>query len=313
MRISRMITFTGLSALAMSAAQTAFASNKNGPTDGDIGFQRSVTPVMDMITDFNLWLVWLMVAIVVFVTVLMIYIMIRFREKANPVPSKTSHHTGLEIAWTLVPVIILMVMAVPSIKLLYYQDVIPESELVVKATGNTWNWEYAYPDYEDKIDPYISNIVDIEMDEKRDANGTALTHAQIIAKIDARPADQPRLDGRPYLLASDAALVVPVDTVVTVLVTSNNNMHAFAVPQFGIKIDAIPGRINQTWFKVKKGEEGTYYGQCSELCGVKHAFMPIEVTVVSKAEFRRWIANGGSFSAQYSQNNTGSATTATIK
>jgi len=312
MRVSRLVTFSSLTVLAMSAASSAFASNKNGPTDGDIGFQRSVTPVMDMITDFNLWLVWLMGVIVVVVLALMVFIMIRFREKANPIPSKTSHHTGLEIAWTLIPVIILAVMAVPSLKLLYYQDVIPESELVVKATGNTWNWEYAYPDYEDKIDPYISNIVDIEMEDKRDANGVALSHAQIIEKIEARPADQPRLDGRPYLLASDAPLVVPVDTVVTVLVTSNNNLHAFAVPQFGIKIDAVPGRINQTWFRVKPGEEGTYYGQCSELCGVKHAFMPIEVTVVSKAEFKRWVANGGSFTPQYSQN-SGRSTSAELQ
>ena len=299
---------------ALSLAGTAFAErNHNGPTDGDIGYQRSVTPVMDMITTFNVGLVWLMVAIVVIVTVLMVYIMIRFREKANPEPSKSTHNTMLEVVWTLVPEIILMVLAVPSLRLLYFADVVPEAGLVVKATGNTWNWEYSYPDYEDKVDGYISNIVDIPHSEKNDGNGNVLSHAQIIAKIDARPASEPRLDGRPYLFATDAALVVPVDTVVKVLVTSNNNLHAFAVPQFGIKIDAVPGRINETWFKVNAGEEGTYYGQCSELCGVNHAFMPIEVTVVSKAEFRRWIANGGSFKTQYSQNNTGGTQTVTAK
>ena len=315
MRFLPLVKISGLALFAMSAAGSAFAqSNKNGPTDGDIGFQRSVTPVMDAITSFNnYWLVPIMVGIVVLVTVLMAYIMVKFREKANPEPSKTSHNTGLEVAWTLIPVIILMVLAVPSMKLLYFADVVPEAGLVVKATGNTWNWEYSYPDYEDKVDGYVSNIVDIAHNEKNDGNGTILTHEQIIAKINARAAGEPRLDGRPYLLATDAPLVVPVDTIVKVLVTSNNNIHAFAVPQFGVKIDAVPGRINETWFKVKAGEIGTYYGQCSEICGVNHAFMPIEVKVVSKADFGRWVENGGSFTATYSQNLKSGIKTAALK
>jgi len=249
----------------------------------------------------------IMTIIVVVVTILMIIIMIKFRAKSNPEPSKTTHNTMLEVVWTLVPVIILMAISVPSMKLLYFQDVIPEADLVVKVTGNTWNWEYTYPDYEN-VDPYISSIVDIPTEEK-----FGLSHAQIIAKIAARPADEPRLDGRPYLFASDAPLVVPVDTVVKVLVTSNNNIHAFAVPQFGIKIDAVPGRINETWFKVHAGEEGTYYGQCSEICGVNHSFMPIEVMVVSKAKFENWVANDGQFSTQYSQNITGAVQTVAAK
>ena len=165
------VSLLGLGA-ALSLAGTAFAErNHNGPTDGDIGYQRSVTPVMDMITTFNVGLVWLMAAIVVIVMVLMGYIMIRFREKANPEPSKTTHNTMLEVVWTLVPVIILMILAVPSMKLLYFADVVPEAGLVVKATGNTWNWEYSYPDYEDKVDGYISNIVDIPHTEKNDGQG----------------------------------------------------------------------------------------------------------------------------------------------
>ncbi len=308
MRIPRLAASVGVTCMGLgmglATSGLAFASNKNGPTDGDWGLQRSVTPVMDAITSFNnYWLVPIMVVIVIFVTALMGYIMVRFREKANPVPSKTTHHVGLEVTWTLVPVLILIVLMVPSMKLLYFQDVIPESELVVKVTGNTWNWEYTYPDYEN-IDPYISNIVDIA-----NADKFGLSHAQIIAKIEARPAGEPRLDGRPYLLASDAPLVVPVDTVVKVLVTSNNNIHAFAVPQFGVKIDAVPGRINETWFKVHAGEEGTYYGQCSEICGINHAFMPIEIMVVGKDEFKLWAANGGSFATQISQN-TGSGANA---
>lgn len=297
MRISRILTSSALILTGLATAATAFASNKNGPTDGEIGLQRSVTPVMDFITNFNnYWLVPIMVIIVVFVTLLMIFVAFKFRAKKNPTPSKLTHHTGLEIAWTLIPVLILLVLAVPSVKLLYYEDVIPEAGLVIKVTGNTWNWEYAYPDHEN-VDPYISNIVDIPVSEKK-----GLSHAEIIAMIEARPASEPRLNGRPYLYASDAALVVPVDTVVKVLVTSNNNIHAFSVPQFGVKIDAVPGRINETWFKVHVGEEGTYYGQCSEICGVNHAFMPIEVMVVSKAKFANWIANGGQFSTQMSQN-----------
>ncbi len=308
MRISRMATSSVLTLTGLFMSAAAFAANKNGPTDGEIGLQRSVTPVMDSITSFNnYWLVPIMVFIVVLVTVLMIIVAFKFRAKKNPVPSKTTHHTGLEIAWTLIPVFILMILAVPSMKLLYYQDVIPEADLVIKVTGNTWNWEYGYPDYEN-IDPYISNIVDIPTDEK-----FGLSHAEIITKIEARPADEPRLNGRPYLFASDAPLVVPVDTVVKVLVTSNNNIHSFAVPQFGIKIDAVPGRINETWFKVHAGEEGqTFYGQCSEICGVNHAFMPIEIMVVSKEKFADWTANGGQFSARYAQNNNGVAQEATL-
>jgi len=310
MRISRLATFSALTLMGLASAVTAFAAGKNGPTDGEIGLQRSVTPVMDSITSFNnYWLVPIMTIIVVVVTVLMIVIMIKFRASKKLEPSKTTHNTMLEVVWTLVPVIILMAISVPSMKLLYFQDVIPEADLVVKVTGNTWNWEYAYPDHEN-VDPYISSIVDIPIEEK-----FGLSHAQIIAKIAARPADEPRLDGRPYLLASDAPLVVPVDTVVKVLVTSNNNIHAFAVPQFGVKIDAVPGRINETWFKVHAGEEGTYYGQCSEICGVNHSFMPIEVMVVSKAKFENWVANDGQFSAQYAstQNITGAVQTVAAK
>lgn len=312
MRFSSVLKFSGLTALTGLMSSVAFAEGVNGPVDGELGFQRAVTATMESTAALNVWLVWLMGIITVFVLVLMIYIMVRFREKANPVPSKTTHHTGLEIVWTIIPVIILMVMAVPSIKLLYAQDVIPEADLVVKATGNTWNWEYSYPDFEN-VDPFISNIVDIEVSEKRDADGNALSHQQIKDIINARPADQPRLGDRPYLLATDAPLVVPVGKRVVVQVTSNNNLHAFTVPQFGVKVDAIPGRINQVHFKVNEGEEGTYYGQCSELCGYKHAFMPIEVIVVSQVEFDRWIANGGSFETQFSQNTNGGTQTAAMK
>ena len=223
----------------------------------------------------------IIVAITLFVVVLMGYIMWRFAEKRNPVPSKTTHHVFLEVIWTIVPVFILLFMVVPSMQLLYYQDVIPESDMTIKVTGNTWNWEYAYPDYPE-IESYISNVLEED---------------------DAKAA------GKPYLLGSDAPLVVPVDTTVKVLVTSSNNLHSFAMPAFGIKMDAVPGRINETWFRVLPGKEGTYYGQCSELCGIRHAFMPIEINVVSKSEFAQWAANGGAFNTQAAGLTTNSAVT----
>ena len=196
----------------------------------------------------------------------------RFSEKRNPVPSKTTHHVGLEIAWTIVPVLILLVMVAPSMKLLYMQDRLPETEMTVKVIGNTWYWSYEYPDHADKVDAFDSLLLE---------------------KDDAKAA------GKPYLLAADAPLVVPVDTKIKVLVTSNNNLHAFAVPAFGVKMDAVPGRLNETWFEVLR--EGTFYGQCSELCGVRHAYMPIEVKAVSKADFNQWVANGGAFTTRTAQ------------
>lgn len=271
MRLTRLF-LTGSALLA--GAGTAFAK----PVDGHLGFQEAVTPVMERLVWFHNTMVFpIIVAITLLVMVLMIYIMFRFREKANPIPSKTTHNTMIEVVWTILPVAILLVLVVPSMQLLYLQDDIPESEMTIKATGNTWNWEYSYPDYEN-VDSFVSNVLDKEYAEE---------------------------DGKPYLLGTDAPLVVPVDTVVKVLVTSNNNIHSFAMPPFGIKMDAVPGRINETWFKVNEGKEGTYYGQCSEICGVRHAYMPIEIKVVSKSEFANWIANNGAFVTDIAQNTTG--------
>ena len=270
---------------AMLASTSAFAAQ---PRDGAIGFQEAATPVMEKLVAFhNGMILPIIIAITLFVVVLMGYIMWRFSEKRNPEPSKTTHHVGLEVAWTIVPVLILLVMVVPSMQLIYYQDVIPESDMTIMVTGNTWNWEYAYPDHPE-VESFISNML-----EKEDAKAA----------------------GKPYLLGSDAPLVVPVDTTVKVLVTSSNNLHSFAMPAFGIKMDAVPGRINETWFKVNPGMEGTYYGQCSELCGVRHAFMPIEIQVVSKPEFEKWAANGGMFSSQSAGLNTttGAAPAAALK
>ena len=272
----------GLPALLLTPVM-AFAM----PENGGLGLQEPVTPVMEDIVWFHdKLLLPIIIGIVILVMALMLFIMFRFNEKANPNPSKTSHNTLLEIVWTIVPVLILLSLVVPSMKLLYLQDALPETEMTIKATGNTWNWEYAYPDFEDSVDSFISNPLD---------------------------KDQAAAAGKPYLFASDAPLVVPSGTKVKVLVTSNTNLHAFAVPAFGVKIDAIPGIINETWFEVFEGKEGTYYGQCSELCGVNHYYMPIEVKVVTKDQFNSWVANGGAFKRSVADNmtdmNSGSAVT----
>jgi len=277
MRLKRFLLPTSLALFALNG--TAIAAQ---PKDGSIGFQEAATPVMEQLVHFhNVWLMTIITVITLFVMVLMAYILFKFNHKRNPIPSKTSHNTAIEIVWTVVPVLILLVMVVPSMKLLYFQDVIPESEMTIKVTGNTWNWEYAYPDYEDQVESFVSNVLE---------------------EADAKAA------GKPYLLGTDAPLVVPVNTTVKVLVTSANNLHSFAMPAFGIKMDAVPGRINETWFKVTR--EGTYFGQCSELCGVRHAYMPIEIEVVSKAKFDQWVNNGGVFSTQISEVKGGGMTAA---
>jgi cytochrome c oxidase subunit 2 len=186
-----------------------------------------------------------------------VIVSVKFNARANPVPSRTTHNTVLEVLWTVVPVLILVAIAVPSFRLLFHQLEIPEADLTVKATGKQWFWSYSYPD-----------------------NGP-FEFDSLMLKDGDRKADQPRL------LAVDNEMVVPVDKVVRVLTTGADVIHAFAVPSFGIKIDAIPGRINETWFKATK--EGIYYGQCSELCGRDHAFMPIAVRVVSDQAFTAWL------------------------
>jgi len=253
------------SVAALALGGMAFA---NKPTPGGWWLQDSASPVMEELTRVHNF-VFIIICVIVFVVmVLMAYIMIRFREKANPIPSKTTHHVGLEVVWTIVPVLILLVMVGPSMRLLYMQDRLPETEMTIKAIGNTWNWEYEYVDYEN-VDSFVANPLD---------------------------ETEAKAKGVPYLLAADNALVVPVGTKIKVLVTSVNNMHSWAMPAFGVKMDAVPGIVNETWFEATK--EGTFYGQCSEICGALHYKMPIEIEVVSKAEFTRWVANDGAFATR---------------
>tara|TARA_B100001057_G_scaffold264083_1_gene264200 strand:+ start:23 stop:835 length:813 start_codon:yes stop_codon:yes gene_type:complete len=236
----------------------ANAASANQPVEWQLGFQKAASDGMRDIVNFhNNLLLPIIIAISVFVLFLMLYACIRFRASANPNPSKRTHNVTVEILWTLIPCLILIVMAVPSFKILYKQDTIPKADLTIKAIGYQWYWGYEYPDENIIFDSYMVEEKDLR-------------------------ADQPRL------LAVDNEVVVPVNKVIKVLITANDVLHAWALPSFGVKRDAVPGRINETWFKADK--EGTYYGQCSELCGIKHAFMPITVKVVSEKDYQDWLS-----------------------
>ena len=240
---------------------------------GEIGTQPQVTEIgQEAAFMHNKVLLPIITVISLFVLGLMLYIMTRFRAAANPNPSKTSHNTLIEIVWTLVPVLILVVIAVPSIRLLAHQFNPPKADLTIKVTGNQWYWTYQYPDNGDF--EVVSNML-----KEKD---------QVTGKERARTdADGPRL------LAVDERLVVPAGKVVKIITTSNDVIHSFAVPAFWVKMDAVPGRLNETWFKIPADKTGVYFGQCSELCGARHGYMPIAVEVVSPAKFAEWVKSQG--------------------
>ena len=243
-----------------------------GPT-GAYGIQDQVTEVGQRALSFhNNWLMPLITLISLLVLVLLIYAMVRFRRSANPEPSKTTHNLAIEVIWTLAPVVILLIIAVPSINLIRAQYSPPPADVVVKVTGHQWYWEYEYPDHGGFS--FVSNML-------REEGDPALTEGQRF-RTDA--------DG-PALLAVDERLVIPAGQVVKFLLTSNDVIHSFAMPAFWTKMDTVPGRLNETWVKVDK--PGLYFGQCSELCGARHAYMPIAIEVVSPAEFRRYVAMKG--------------------
>jgi cytochrome c oxidase subunit 2 len=228
------------------------------PDNWQLGLQQAATPVMETIITFHDFLLYVITAITLFVLALLIIIAVKFNARANPTPSRTTHNTLLEVAWTLIPVLILVTIAVPSFRLLFFQLNTPPADLTIKATGKQWFWTYSYPD-----------------------NGKFEFDSVLVRDETKLRPDQPRL------LGVDNDIVVPVNKTVRVLTTGSDVIHAFAIPSFGIKIDAIPGRVNETWFKATK--EGIYYGQCSELCGKDHAYMPIAVRVVSEDAFNTWV------------------------
>lgn len=259
-------TLSRLGAAAIATSATPIAAMAAQPEEWQMGFQRAATDVMEQIIWFERYTLVFLVPIVLLVLGLIAWVLIRYRASRNPVPSRTSHNTTIEIIWTVGPIVILLLLAVPSFQLLTKQYSPPsEPEITVKATGYQWYWGYEYQtdDGEEIVfDQLLLRDIDREQQQKQD------------------------LDIYPRLLAVDNELVVPVDTTVRVLVTAADVLHSWAVPAFGVKMDAVPGRLNETWFRAN--EEGLYYGQCSELCGKDHAFMPLAVRVVSRAEFEEW-------------------------
>ncbi|MFG1371036.1 cytochrome c oxidase subunit II [Xanthobacter oligotrophicus] len=250
---------TCAASLFASAAFSGAALAETGqPSPWQINLQGAATPVMEQIHSFNTMMLIIITSIVLFVLVLLAIVVVRFNERANPVPSKTSHNTLIEVAWTVIPVMILVLIAIPSFRLLHLELNIPKADMTVKVTGHQWYWSYEYPD-----------------------NGAFGFDSYLVSEKDLKP-------GQPRLLAVDNEVVVPVNKIVRIQVTSSDVIHSFAVPAFGVKIDANPGRLNESWFKVTR--EGIYYGQCSELCGRDHAFMPIAVRAVSEADFAAWVA-----------------------
>jgi len=263
---------TALGLAVFSATPTWARPLVGQPTDGALGLQPSASPLKVQATFFHdIILMPVITGITLLVLGLLVWIVIRYNKKSNPVPAKWSHNTFIEIVWTVLPVLILVGISLFSFRLLFAYHDMPTPDLTVKATGNQWNWSYEYPDQ--GVPEYVSNMI---------------------------PEDEIAARGMPhslYRLAADEPIVVPVGKTVRVLVTATDVIHAFALPAFGLKTDAIPGRVNETWFRADR--TGVFYGQCSELCGVDHAFMPIQINVVTEAEFAAWVASkGGSMTPQ---------------
>ncbi len=252
-----------ISLLLLFCGTSAYAS---APTPWALYFQRASSPIMEEIEVFHDFLLIITSCIVLFVFMLLVYVCIRFRAKANPVPATFSHNILIEVIWTVIPIVILVIIAVPSFRILKVQEDPPPAELTIKVAGYQWYWNYTYPDHDNvSFDSYMISDENLKEGQKR-------------------------------LLEVDNRMVVPEGTVIKFLVTGADVIHSFAIPSLGIKIDGVPGRINETWTKIPK--KGVYYGQCSELCGVNHGFMPIAIEVVGKEEFASWIKSA---KAKFSQ------------
>jgi cytochrome c oxidase subunit II len=262
---------------AVAAPFAAFADNVELPHDWQIGMQPAATPVREHMDALNNELLVIITLITLFVLGLLLYTIIRFDAKRHPVPSKVTHNAKIEVLWTVLPVLILVVVAVPSFKLLFYTDKAQHADMTLKVTGHQWYWSYEYPD-QGNIS-FDSNIL---------------------------PADQAAKEGKPRLLEVDNPVVVPVGAVVRVLITGSDVIHSWFVPSFGVQEYAIIGRINETWFQVLR--PGTYYGQCNQICGINHPFMPIEIKAVSKDDFNKWVADA---KKKFAHNDAGDVKVAT--
>jgi len=229
----------------------------NERTNWQLGFIDPASPVMEKVDELHNFVLIMMTVITIFVLFLLFYVSFRFRKSANPIPSKRSHHAILETLWTAIPVIILIVMAIPSFKLVYQQDVTPEYDMTIKVIGHQWYWEYQYPDQDNlSFESYM------------------------VKDEDLKP-------GQPRLISVDNRLVLPTNKVIQVLVTGGDVLHSFAMPSLGVKKDAVPGRLNETWMKIDR--PGIYRGQCSEICGTGHGYMPIVIEAVSEEKFTTWV------------------------
>ncbi len=248
------LPFVLLALVSMGAAASDVVGHAH---NWQMNFQPAATPVMEKLQGLHHYLLVLITVIVIFVLTLLAYVCVRFSRKNNPTPSKTTHNTLIEVVWTVVPILILVGIAIPSLRLHYYMDRAVEPDMTLKVTGYQWYWGYEYPDYD------------------------GLSFEAYMKK------DEELKDEEPRLLATDKPVVVPVNTTVRVLTTAADVIHSFAMPAFGMKVDAVPGRLNETWFRATK--TGVYYGQCSELCGVGHGFMPIEIRVVEQDVFNAWV------------------------
>lgn len=237
----------------------SLAYSKGQPTDWQMGFQEPASPLMAQLVNFHDFVFWIITAITVFVFFLLLYVCIKFSAKRNKTPSQTTHNALLEIAWTMIPVLILVVIAIPSFRLLYNQNDFSKIDMTIKATGYTWFWNYEYPDHD------------------------SITFDALMLT------DEELKDGQPRLLTTDNFLVVPINQNIKMQITSDpaGVIHSWAVPSLGVKMDAIPGRLNETYFRIEN--PGLYYGQCSELCGPGHGFMPISIKAVSEDEFASWV------------------------
>jgi cytochrome c oxidase subunit 2 len=253
------VLLTGTIAALFASLRAGWAAGDGQPLPWQMGFQPAVTPVMQDIEVFHNFVLYIITAITLFVLALLLWVAIRYNRRANPTPSRISHNTLLEVAWTVIPVLILVAIAIPSFRLLYFEADIPKPDLTIRAIGKQWYWTYEYP-----------QSGDFQYDSLGLSDAAALKA------------------GEPRLLGVDNPVVVPVNKVVKVETAGADVIHSWAVPSFGVKMDAIPGRLNLTWFKALR--EGTFYGECSELCGARHAFMPIEVKVVSQDAFNAWLA-----------------------
>lgn len=244
-----------LAVLAATVAVVPAAADQ--PTPWQTGFQEAASPVMVEIEWLYDYLTAIIVAIVVLVTGLLAYVIVRFNARRNPEPSKTTHNTTLEVVWTVIPILILITIAVPSFRLLYYMDRAQDAEMTLKVIGHQWYWSYEYPDHGGFT--FDSVMVD----------------------------EEDLAEGQPRLLAVDEEVVLPVDTTIRIIVSADDVIHSWAVPALGLKTDAVPGRLNETWVRIER--EGVYYGQCTELCGINHGFMPVAVRAVSKQDFAAWV------------------------